>query len=166
MLNPCSTNTRQVPSFILLPHSSPQMHPSGMPCVPQTAWLNDMHEEPVQQLARCSDWVSSLISVYPNHSPYLSVKQQLQASLICGLEGIAIRDCLSSPPGHAFAYLQTKFTLSGFFFSSSWPCMPFSAYQNSALYDSSESQVLFRTGILCSPGLRVWLCLIKGQLCS
>jgi hypothetical protein len=84
------------------------MRPFCITCVQQTAWLNDMHEEPVQRLAQRSDWVSSLISIYPNHYPYLSAKQQLQASLICGLEGIARRDRLGSPPGHAFAYLQIK----------------------------------------------------------
>jgi hypothetical protein len=41
-----------------------------------------------------------------------------------------------------------------------------STYQKSALHKSSESQALFCTGILCSPGLPIWLCLIKGQLCS
>jgi hypothetical protein len=35
-----------------------------------------------------------------------------------------------------------------------------SAYQNSALYDS------IRAGILCSAGLPISICLIKGQLCS
>jgi hypothetical protein len=86
-----------------------------MPCVPQTAWLKDMHEEPAQRPARCSDWVGSLISIHSNYSPYLSAKQQLQASLICGLEGIETRDRLSFPPGHAFAHLfQFELTLHAF----------------------------------------------------
>jgi hypothetical protein len=142
------------------------MHPSCMPCVPRTAWINNMHEEPAQWLARFSDWVSSLIFIYPNHSPYLSAKQQLQASLIVDSKelqweitsvpclGLLLRTCKPS-----------KLTLSRFFFSSSWPCMPFRVPEL-GLHNSSESQALFRTGILCSPGLPIWLCLIKAQLCS